>query len=178
MGTINQVQAISEGRRGIQILDSGVPFFKHPQRWSRLFYLMASDFWSSTQNTQWRHTKSRLQDWQDGLAKEDVNLIRQYPLPDNRLLSIYLQQQIAKLGKRFQVHQPILGTAMIFVRRFYLKIQIRKTNPYLLLVTAFYLACKVEETPHHIKTILTEARHLWSGMNKLNTACQRSPTHQ
>lgn len=54
---------------------------------------------------------------------------------------------------------------MIFVRRFYLKIQIRKTNPYLLLVTAFYLACKVEETPQHIKTVLSEARHLWSGIS-------------
>lgn len=52
---------------------------------------------------------------------------------------------------------------MIFIRRFYLKVQIRKTNPYLLLVTAFYLACKVEETPQHIKSIMSEARQLWPG---------------
>jgi len=60
---------------------------------------------------------------------------------------------------------------MIFIRRFYLNIQIRKTNPYMLLVTAFYLACKVEETPLHIKTVLTEARQLWSGTTQINTAC-------
>jgi len=54
---------------------------------------MASDFWSSTQNTQWRYTKSQLQDWQDDLGKEDVHLIRQWPLPENRLLNIYLQQR-------------------------------------------------------------------------------------
>jgi len=33
----------------------------------------------------------------------------------------------------------------------------------LLLATALYLACKVEEIPQHIKMVMTEARHLWPG---------------
>jgi len=54
---------------------------------------MASDFWASTQNTRWRFTKSQLQDWQDNLVKEDWNLTRQWQLPEDRLINIYLQQR-------------------------------------------------------------------------------------
>lgn len=37
------------------------------------------------------------------------------------------------------------------------------TNPYLVLTTAFYLACKTEECPQHIKFVVSEARGLWPG---------------
>jgi hypothetical protein len=72
---------------------------------------------------------------------------------------------IIKLAKRLSVQQPVLSTALVFVRRFYLKVPLRKSNPYLLVATAFYLACKVEEAPQHIKMVVTEAKTLWSGMS-------------
>ncbi|PQE27691.1 RNA polymerase ii holoenzyme cyclin-like subunit protein [Rutstroemia sp. NJR-2017a BBW] len=54
-----------------------------------------------------------------------------------------------------------MATAQLYIRRFYSKVEIRKTNPYLVLATAVYLACKMEECPHHIRLVVSEGRGLW-----------------
>ena len=68
------------------------------------------------------------------------------------------------------VRQQALATAQIFIRRFYLKVEIRRTNPYLLVATALYLACKMEECPQHIRVIVHEARNMWPGRRPLNNS--------
>jgi cyclin C len=54
-----------------------------------------------------------------------------------------------------------MATAQVYIKRFYTKIEIRRTNPYLVIATAVYLACKMEECPQHIRLIVSEARSLW-----------------
>lgn len=71
--------------------------------------------------------------------------------------------ELIKLGKRMNTRQQALATAQVYVKRFFTKVSIRRTNPYLLLTTAFYLACKTEECPQHIKYVVSEARGLWPG---------------
>ena len=56
-----------------------------------------------------------------------------------------------------------MATAQVYIKRFYIKVEIRKTNPYLVMATAVYLACKMEECPQHIRLIAQEARALWPG---------------
>lgn len=67
------------------------------------------------------------------------------------------------------VRQQALATAQVYIRRFYSKVAIRRTNPYLVLVTALYLACKMEECPQHIRVVVSEARQLWPGSSFLKT---------
>lgn len=62
-----------------------------------------------------------------------------------------------------------MATAQVYIRRVYTKIEIRRTNPNLVIVTALYLACKMEESPQHIRMILGEARQAWQG--RLSTHC-------
>ncbi|BDD55170.1 RNA polymerase II holoenzyme cyclin-like subunit [Monascus purpureus] len=57
--------------------------------------------------------------------------------------------------------QQALATAQVYLKRFYIKNEIRQTNPYLVLSTAFYLACKMEECPQHIRFVVNEARSFW-----------------
>src|SRR6201992_2824495 len=59
------------------------------------------------------------------------------------------------------IRQQALATAQVYMRRYYTKVEIRRTNPYLVLSTAFYLACKMEECPQHIRLVAGEARQLW-----------------
>jgi cyclin C len=61
------------------------------------------------------------------------------------------------------VRQQALATAQVYMRRFYTKREMRMTNPYLVLSTAFYLACKMEECPQHIRIVVGEARQFWPG---------------
>lgn len=63
-----------------------------------------------------------------------------------------------------------MATAQIYLKRFYIKVPIRNTNPYLVITTAIYLACKMEEAPQHIRLIVTEARQLWQDFIGLDTS--------
>ena len=143
---------------------------------------MAANYWESTQRLYWQFPRDVLLDIRQRLEDQDRNLLQQYPLPDRRHLSIYFNQrmyqwhldtelkltvhyvELAKLVKRLQVRQQALATAQVYIRRFYTKVEIRHTNPYLMLATALYLACKMEECPQHIRTVVSEARIIWPGL--------------
>lgn len=62
-----------------------------------------------------------------------------------------------------QIRQQALATAQLYLRRFYTKVPIRDTNPYVVLATCVYLACKMEECPQHIRVVAGEARTFWPG---------------
>lgn len=126
---------------------------------------MAANFWASTQRLYWQYSKEELRDTRQELEARDHAVCQQFPLPEVRLLSIFFNQQLVKLGKRMSVRQQALATAQIYVRRFYTKVNVRDTNPYLILATALYLACKTEESPQYIRVLVNEARTLWPGMH-------------
>jgi cyclin-C len=75
-----------------------------------------------------------------------------------------------KLSKRITVRQQCMATAQVYLKRFYSRVEIRRTNPYLVITTAVYLACKMEEAPQHIRLVVTEARTLWSEFISLDTS--------
>lgn len=76
-------------------------------------------------------------------------------------LRIYCYFLIMKLGRRLNIRQLALATAHVYLSRFLLKASIREVNLYLLVTTCVYLACKVEECPQYIRTLVSEARSLW-----------------
>lgn len=144
---------------------------------------MAANYWESTQRKHWQFTKQELARLRQKLEDEDRNLVQAYPLPQVRHLSIFFNQrecplrgigghennnlclEVKRLGKRLSVRQQAMATAQLYIKRFYTKIEIRRTNPYLLVATAVYLACKMEESPQHIRLVVSEARSLWPGMS-------------
>ncbi|KAK6587063.1 hypothetical protein PZA11_000353 [Diplocarpon coronariae] len=133
---------------------------------------MAANYWESTQRRHWQFTRQQLEDLRKKLEEEDQNVVQMYPLPEIRHQSIYFNQQVARLAKRLGLRQQAQATAQIYIRRFYLKVEIRRTNPYLVAATATYLACKMEESPHHIRLVVNEGRSLWPGGSQMQP---RSP---
>ncbi|KAK7949069.1 RNA polymerase II holoenzyme cyclin-like subunit [Apiospora aurea] len=131
---------------------------------------MAASFWESTQRRYWMFSKEELAQMREKLCDEDPKLVQSYPLPDWKYLYIYFNQQIARLGKRLSVRQQVIATAQLYIKRFYCKVEIRRTNPYLVITTALYLACKMEESPQHIRLVATEARSLWPDFLSLDTS--------
>ncbi|KAK1772938.1 putative transketolase [Phialemonium atrogriseum] len=122
---------------------------------------MAANYWESSQRKHWQFTKDQLTSMRQNLEAEDASLVQMFPLPQLRHLYIYFNQQINRLGKRLGVRQQAMATAQIYMKRFYTKVEIRRTNPYLVISTAVYLACKMEECPQHIRLVVSEARSLW-----------------
>ncbi|KAI1159576.1 cyclin domain-containing protein [Nemania serpens] len=122
---------------------------------------MAANYWESTQRRHWQFSKEELAQLREKLEESEQSLVQMFPLPQLRHLSIYFNQQLGRLGKRLGVRQQALATAQIYLKRFYCRIEIRRTNPYLVIATALYLACKMEECPQHIRLVVSEARSLW-----------------
>jgi cyclin C len=131
---------------------------------------MSANFWESTQRRHWLFSKEQLASMRQKLEDDNAELVRMYPLSQPRHLYIYFNQQLIRLGKRLNIRQQAMATAQVYLKRFYTRVEIRRTNPYLVVTTAMYLACKMEEAPQHIRLIVTEARQLWQEFIGLDTS--------
>ncbi|KAF5024996.1 hypothetical protein F66182_2947 [Fusarium sp. NRRL 66182] len=131
---------------------------------------MSANYWESTQRRFWLFTKDQLTTMRQKLEEDNAELVRMFPLPQQRHLNIYFNQQLIRLAKRLTIRQQSMATAQVFMKRFYSKVEIRRTNPYLVIATAIYLACKIEESPQHIRLIVTEARQMWGDLVAIDTS--------
>ena len=59
------------------------------------------------------------------------------------------------------MRQRAIATATVFFRRFYLKNAYCETEPFIVIVACIYVASKAEESPVHIRLVVTEARLLF-----------------
>jgi cyclin C len=86
----------------------------------------------------------------------------------NTLIYHLVHIVIAKLGKKLELRQQVIATATVFLRRFYLRSSYCETDPFFVAAACCYLAAKTEETPVHLKSVVSEARSLFS--------CEQSPS--
>ncbi|KXN91161.1 RNA polymerase II holoenzyme cyclin-like subunit [Leucoagaricus sp. SymC.cos] len=117
---------------------------------------MAADFWASSHHKRWivdRATVRRARAV-DLLYVDDPVYLEYF--------AIYFANVITKLGKKLGLRQRVIATATVFFRRFYLKNAYCETDPFLVIAACCYVAAKAEESPIHIKTVISEARSLFS----------------
>ena len=134
---------------------------------------MAANYWDSTQAKHFTYTKSELASLRLALHPNTTNNTNTTgpPFPETRHVAIYTLTNLTKFARRqTNIRQQALATAQIYLKRFHLSVDVRKTNPYLLMATALYLACKMEETPLHIRLMLSEASRHWTELGVSETA--------
>ncbi|CAR25530.1 hypothetical protein ZYGR_0A00940 [Zygosaccharomyces rouxii] len=149
---------------------------------------MSGSYWPSTQRRKWQFTKESLAKerqklWvmECQLFPQGLNIVmdskqngtsrvttKNIPITHKDLhydkdynLRIYCYFLIMKLGRRLNIRQCALATAHVYLSRFLLRVSVREVNLYLLVTTCVYLACKVEECPQYIRTLVSESRSLW-----------------
>lgn len=66
------------------------------------------------------------------------------------------------LGKRLTLRQRVIATATVFFRRFYVKNLYCETDPFIVIAACCYVAAKAEESPVHIKNVVSESRIMFS----------------
>ncbi|EPY54233.1 cyclin CycC [Schizosaccharomyces cryophilus OY26] len=70
---------------------------------------------------------------------------------------------IQEIGDKIGLNQRVLATASVLLKRYFFKKEQKVDYSLEQLVSAcVYLACKVEESPVHIRTICNEANGLWN----------------
>ena len=117
---------------------------------------MSSSFWSSSHSRYWLVNRQSL------LHARSLDL--HYASPRQLYcLGIWFANLIQKLGKRLLLRQIPIATATVLFRRFYTKNSYCETNPYLVLTACCFVAAKVEETPVHIKSVVSEAKAVFNG---------------
>ncbi|KAI9505853.1 cyclin-like protein [Coemansia spiralis] len=116
---------------------------------------MAANYWESSQFQRFLLTRYELAEI------ESTHMIQ---LTNHEIthLKIYFADLILKIGKRLRTRQEIIATAIVYFKRFYINNTFYDIDPYLMAATCMYLACKVEENPHHIK-------HIWSESSAMFT---------
>ncbi|EXJ78755.1 hypothetical protein A1O1_09157 [Capronia coronata CBS 617.96] len=122
---------------------------------------MAANYWTSTQRKYWTFTPEKLAEIRDDLDRQAAKAIEQHPYPDRRLMFIFLRDRLLQLAKRLPFRQQCVATALVYLHRYFLSTPMQNVNLYLLTATAFYLASKTEESPHHIRLVAAEARQAW-----------------
>jgi cyclin-C len=122
---------------------------------------MAANYWTSTQRRFWHFTPSQLSSIRSTLNAQNATAVNQHPISNPRHILIFLKDQLLRLSRRLQSRQQCLATTLVYIHRYLLTHPLQAVNPYLLLTTAFYLASKTEESPHHIRVVLGEARQFW-----------------
>ncbi|EJD05692.1 cyclin-like protein [Fomitiporia mediterranea MF3/22] len=116
---------------------------------------MATDFWASSHFKRWIVDRATLH----RARLEDLHYVDD---PDHlALLGIFFANLMSKLGNKLSMRQRVIATATIFFRRFYIKNSYCETDPYLVLAACCYVAAKAEESPVHIKTVISEARSVF-----------------
>ena len=66
------------------------------------------------------------------------------------------------LGKRLTLRQRVIATATVFFRRFYVNNLYCETDPFIVIAACCYVAAKAEESPVHIKNVVSESRLMFS----------------
>ncbi|KAK4688695.1 cyclin-C, partial [Tremellales sp. Uapishka_1] len=112
---------------------------------------MSSNFWSSSHSKYWLLSRTA----QEAARATDLRYATRRQV---YCLGLWFANLIQKLGKRLLLRQIPIATATVFFRRFYLKNSYCETNPYLVLAACCFVAAKVEETPVHIKSVVAEAK--------------------
>lgn len=54
---------------------------------------MAANYWDSSQRQYWTFTKDELNDMRESQQQANQDLYNKYPLPEPRLMNIYIQQR-------------------------------------------------------------------------------------
>ncbi|KAI8053378.1 cyclin-like protein [Syncephalis plumigaleata] len=112
---------------------------------------MAASYWSSSQYQRWLiPTTAKLPGYE-----RDLTYIT---WPERMKLTLHYTNLIQNIGKRMMLRQRVLATAMTYFQRFYANNAYRDTDAYPIACTCLYLAAKVEETPHHLRTFVNEMR--------------------
>ncbi|KAH9916794.1 cyclin-like protein [Fomitopsis serialis] len=117
---------------------------------------MATDFWVSSHCTRWNVDRATLRQ----ARAEDIQYVDHPEHLD--FLAIFFASLITKLGKKLSLRQRVVATATVFFRRFYLKNAYCDTDPFIVIAACCYVAAKAEESPVHIKNVVSEARSLFS----------------
>ncbi|KAI0637592.1 cyclin-like protein [Trametes polyzona] len=116
---------------------------------------MATNFWASSHYKRWIVDRASLRQ-----ARSDDLLYVDNP-EHLAFLNIFFANLIAKLGKKLGLKQRVVATATVFFRRFYLRNSYCETDPFIVAAACCYVAAKAEESPVHIKNVVSDARAIF-----------------
>ncbi|KXS18428.1 C/H/G cyclin [Gonapodya prolifera JEL478] len=112
---------------------------------------MSANYWDSTQRNHWTLDKATI----FAARQDDLQYISEKELT---WLNLHYTNLIVQLGRKLGVRQQVVATATLYFKRYYTRNPFRKVDPILVVATCTFLAAKVEECPHHIRSVVDGMR--------------------
>lgn len=108
---------------------------------------MAASYWKSSQYEQWLFDRQellsvRLRDIASWPSNNNSPPITE---DDYMKIMIFYSNIIQNIGEHYKVRQQVIGTAIVYMKRFYARYPLKSIDPWLLCPTCLFLAAKVEE---------------------------------
>jgi cyclin C len=132
---------------------------KRPQV-SVLALRMAANFWASSHRRRWLFSEQELRDrrarLRGSLSEREADVLEEH-----------LHDFMKEVGKVAEWRMPVVATARLLFKRFFVMASLDAFDPRLLAVTALYMAAKVEELGqyylprllHHVRKVTTDQVH-------------------
>lgn len=131
---------------------------------------MSADYWSSSQRLYWTFSTESLAETRRAVVRLDLKYGSEAAIHSwDGHVRIFLFGLVQTLGKRLNLRQRVLATAHTNLLRVYTQVSIYEINPFVLVTTCVYVACKAEEYPQHIRTVANESRLLWAELMPMDT---------
>jgi len=115
-----------------------------PRSLQGFVFKMAANFWNSTHCKHWILTPDKLKE----THKKDKEKLK-FTDEEIKKVKIHFALQIETLGKRLHLRQRVMSTAIVLMRRFYVKYDFCEFCPKLIAPSCLYVASKVEESSTH-----------------------------
>ncbi|KNC77525.1 cyclin domain-containing protein [Sphaeroforma arctica JP610] len=110
---------------------------------------MTANFYTSSHSNYWLLDEHELELTKHELGTNDITE------KDLVVMQIFLADMALNLGKRMQMKQRVIATAIVYMRRFFAKNSYQACHPLLMVPTVLYLANKVEECGNtNLKTVI------------------------
>ncbi|KAI8874371.1 cyclin C, partial [Ramicandelaber brevisporus] len=109
------------------------------------------DYWASTQRQLWCLDPL-------ALAMAELPDLEHVSPAELRHVRIFYALFIQNIGKRCQLRQECIATAIVYFRRFYARNNLCDSDPTLTAVTSVYVASKVSEMPMHLSQLCSESK--------------------
>lgn len=116
---------------------------------------MAASYWDSSQHLHWQVPRHRRL-----LSKECPGLDK----AATKRLQLFYSHFIQKLGMHLCIPQRMVTTALVYFHRFYSRFTYWDHDPWIMMPSCIFLACKVEENVLQAKLIVAATHQLASGI--------------
>ena len=127
---------------------------------------MAANFWKSSHRKEWIEEEETIEERKGRRVRGEEGVVDG---EGEEVLHIYFARKIEDIGKRMGLPQSVIGSGIVFFRRYYTVRSMEEKTPFVVMPTALFLAGKVDDFPRSLdKMVKTTVASLTTSFGRID----------